>query len=83
MRLGAVVVPRLAAWSFRVCLGRSFGEGSRLAFLGPRGLLQKSLQLGHALLQFSDPSFEPDTIGTPYCCASIAGHDRDRVEYCV
>ena len=74
MGLGSVVVTRLAARRFRICLGRSFGERCGLAFLGPRGLLQELLQLRHALLQFGDPPFEPGTIRTPCCCTGIIGH---------
>ncbi|HUT58398.1 MAG TPA: hypothetical protein VNA25_11190 [Phycisphaerae bacterium] len=75
MRLGAVVVPRLAARLFRLLLGGSLGEWSGLAFLGPRGLLQELLQLRHPLLEFSDPPFEPGTIGTPYRYTCITSHD--------
>ena len=77
MGLGAVGVARLAARRFRVLLGRSLGERSRLAFLGPRGFLQELLQLCYSLLEFGDPSFEPGTIGAPRRYTCIISHDTD------
>ncbi len=74
MGLRAVVGARLAARLFRVRLGRSLGERGGLTFLGPRGLLQELLQLCHPLLEFSDPPFEPGTVGTPCCCTCITSH---------
>ena len=75
MALGAVAVTRLAARLLGRGFGRSLGERSGLSFLGPRGLLQELLQLGHALLEFRDPPLEPGTIRTPWCCSSITSHD--------
>ena len=77
MRLGAIVGARLAARLSGGLLNRSFGERSGLAFLGPRGLLQKLLQLRHSLLEFSDPPFEPGTVGTSCSCDCIASHNTD------
>jgi hypothetical protein len=75
MGLGAIVVARLAARCLGVLLGRSLGERSGLSFLGPCGLLQELLQLRHSLLEFSDPPFEPGTVGAPFRCTCITSHE--------
>jgi len=75
MGLRAVVPARLAAWLFRVRLGRCFGEWSGLPLIGAGGLLQKLLQLRHSLLEFSVPLCELHAIGTPHCCLDTASHN--------
>ena len=75
MRLGTIAVAQLTARRFRVLLGGSLGERSGLSLLGPCGLLQELLQLRHSLLEFSDPPFEPGTVGTPFRCTCITSHE--------
>jgi len=74
MGLRAVIVARLAARLFGILFGNSLGERSGLAFLGPRGVLQQSLQLSHSFLQFEDTLFQPGTVGALRCCICITSH---------
>jgi len=58
MGLGTIGGARLTSRRFRVLLGRSLGERSRLTFLGPRGFLQKLFELSQAGLQLGHPSLQ-------------------------
>ena len=73
----ALRVARFAARLLRGLLGGSLGEGSRLAFLGTRGVLQQSLPLRHSFLELGDPPFEPGAVRTSGRCSRITSQDAN------
>jgi hypothetical protein len=52
-----VILTRLTTARLGILLGRAFGEGSRLTFLGPLGFLEFAKRVGQQTFELGDTNF--------------------------